>query len=109
MFEMIVPVIVGIAVIVLGVINLKGNISTLHWYHRQRVSEADRVPFGRAVGTGTILVGAAIVLKSCFQLAAEKMNAPALDTVGNVALAAGLAVGLAIILYAIIKYNKGLF
>ena len=42
-------VMLGIAVllIVLGVLNMKGNVSSLHSYHRRRVSEEDRLPFGK--------------------------------------------------------------
>ena len=57
MDSLLVPVIVGIIVIVLGVQNLKGNIELLHRYHRKRVSDEDRLPFGRKVGTGTVIAG----------------------------------------------------
>ena len=58
MDELLVPVLVGLIVIMLGIINLNGNISLLHRYHRKRVAEEDRIPFGRMVGIGTILVEA---------------------------------------------------
>ena len=109
MDSLLVPVIVGIIVIVLGVQNLKGNIELLHRYHRKRVSEEDRLPFGRKVGTGTIIAGCSIIAKACFQFASEKMNMPVLDTAGTVILAAGLIIGFAIIILAMTKYNKGLF
>lgn len=48
--------IVGVVCIVLGISNMRGNISSLHSYHRKRVSEEDRVPLGKKVGLGTILV-----------------------------------------------------
>ena len=41
----IVSALVGIVCIVLGVSNMKGNISSLHSYHRNRVSEEDRILF----------------------------------------------------------------
>ena len=46
----IVSALVGVVCIVLGISNMKGNISSLHSYHRSRVSEEDRIPFGRMVG-----------------------------------------------------------
>ena len=107
--DYILPVIVGLIVVVLGVQNMRGNISTLHRYHRKRVSEEDRIPFGRKVGLGSIIVGCSVILKACFQLAAEKLNVSLLDTLGTVLLIAGLAGGFALIIYAMIKYNKGLF
>ena len=60
----IVSALVGIVCIVLGVSNCKGNISSLHSYHRQRVSEEDRIPFGKKVGLGTIIIGAVIIVFS---------------------------------------------
>ena len=38
MGDVIGPVILGIIISILGISNMKGNISSLHWYHRQRVS-----------------------------------------------------------------------
>ena len=109
MDSLIIPVIIGLVVIILGVQNMRGNISTLHRYHRNRVSEEDRIPFGRKVGSGTIIVGCALILKACCQFAAEKLNILLLDTIGTVILIAGLDAGFAIIIYAMIKYNKGVF
>ena len=53
--EFIITTLLGIVCIVLGVLNMKGNISTVHWYHRKRVSEENRLPFGRLVGFGRLL------------------------------------------------------
>lgn len=53
---------VGVLIAVLGAINMTGNISSLHWYHRQRVTEEDRLPFGKAVGLGTLICGLSCVL-----------------------------------------------
>ena len=50
--EFIITLLLGIVCIVLGTLNMKGNISTLHWYHRKRVAEENRLPFGRLVGLG---------------------------------------------------------
>ncbi|MBR2263934.1 MAG: hypothetical protein IJ917_06275 [Firmicutes bacterium] len=109
MNEVLLPVIIGIVIIILGVMNMKGNISTLHRYHRQRVSEEDKIPFGKKVGLGTIIVGCAVIGKACFQYAAEKRTDPAIETVGTIVLIAGFVIGFALIIYAMIKYNKGLF
>ena len=109
MKEVLFPVLIGIVVIILGVLNMKGNISSLHWYHRQRVSEEDRIPFGRKVGIGTILVGASLIIKACTGFAAETMNLPVLEKAGSVLLGVGLISGLALMTYAMFKYNKGVF
>ena len=46
----VVAFLVGVVCIVLGISNMRGNISSLHSYHRHRVSEEDRIPFGKQVG-----------------------------------------------------------
>ena len=109
MEEYIIPGIVGVLLIIMGIGNTKGNISTLHWYHRQRVSEADRVPFGRLVGFGTILIGIAIVVFSVLLFATERSQNPIYVTVGSTILVVSIIVGLGISFYAMIKYNKGIF
>ena len=53
---------VGVICIILGISNRKGNISSLHSYHRHRVSEEDRIPFGKKVGLGTLVIGCAIIV-----------------------------------------------
>ena len=47
MLEAMITVAIGIVCIVIGVLNTKGNISMLHAHHRKRVSEENRLPFGR--------------------------------------------------------------
>ena len=49
MGELIIPLLIGGIVIFLGIENMKGNISTLHSYHRKRVREEDRIPYGKEV------------------------------------------------------------
>ena len=43
--------IVGILLSVLGAVNIKGNIRTIHAYNRRNVREEDIPKYGRAVGT----------------------------------------------------------
>lgn len=100
---------IGGLVTALGIMNMKGNISTLHSYHRKRVSEEDRIPFGREVGAGTILAGCSVMLKAGLQFAAERAEVPVLDKVGTGILVVGLAGGIAVITHAMMKYNKGIF
>ena len=109
MAEFIICLILGIFCVVIGIINFKGNISTLHSYHRKRVSEEDRIPFGRVVGIGTILNGAGLILFGFFNLLATLFTMQIFVTIGAVFLIAGLAVGLGFSFYGMIKYNKGIF
>ena len=109
METVVVPVIIGVIVIVLGIMNLKGNIETLHRYHRKRVSEEDRLPYGRTVGTGTILIGCSVIMMACLEYAAEELKMSLPGKTGTVIPAAGLIAGFAIIVYAMFRYNKGIF
>ena len=105
----IVTALVGIVCIVLGISNRKGNISSLHSYHRARVSEADRIPFGRQVGLGTIIIGCAIILFSVLTAAAFYTQLEVLTLAGTVVMLVGIVVGLVIAFRAMKKYNKGIF
>ena len=99
----------GALISVLGAVNMTGNISSLHRYHRHRVSEADVKPFGRLVGLGTIIIGVSVALFGTFIFLSEKLNSDALVFIGTALLIAGIIVGLIISFYAMIKYNKGIF
>ena len=100
---------VGALCIVIGILTLRGNLSLLHSYHRHRVKEEDRLPFGRLVGTGTLAIGVAVVAMGIFMLLAEVCALPTLHFVGMGILAAGFAFGLGISFYAMFKYNGGIF
>ena len=104
-----VSALVGIVCIAIGISNRRGNISMLHSYHTHRVSEEDRIPFGKQVGLGTILIGVAIVLYSILSAVAVYTGAAVYGTVGTAVMVAGLVIGLAITFHAMFKYNKGIF
>ena len=99
----------GILICVLGGINMTGNISTIHSYHRNRVTEENKKPFGRLVGLGTLIIGVAMIVFGAFMLAFEKTQNEAFSIVGTILLLAGIAVGTVISFYAMKKYNGGIF
>ena len=45
MGEFIIQIIIGLIIIIIGILNMKGNISLLHSYHRKRVKKEDIIPF----------------------------------------------------------------
>ena len=104
-----VSALVGIVCIAIGISNRRGNISSLHSYHTHRVSEEDRIPFGRQVGLGTILIGAAIVVFSILSAIALRTGAEVYVKIGTAIMAVGLVIGIAITFHAMFKYNKGIF
>lgn len=105
----IVVLLVGIVCIVIGISNMRGNISSLHSYHRNRVSEEDRIPMGKKVGSGMITVGIAIIVYAVLLALALLLEREVFTVIGTGIMIAGLVIGLAISMRAIIKYNKGLF
>ena len=105
----IVTALVGVVCIVLGISNMKGNISSLHAYHRSRVSEEDRIPFGKKVGLGTIIIGVAIIVFSGLSAVTLYTDNEVFTLIGTGILIAGIIVGLVISFRAMIKYNKGIF
>ena len=107
--ENIAPAIIGLICIVIGIFNRKGNISMLHSYHRKRVSEENRLPFGKMVGTGTIIIGASVIAMSIFSFVAKASQQNVYSVIGTVILIAGLVIGIGITFYAMFKYNKGIF
>ena len=105
----IVTFLVGVVCIVLGISNMRGNISSLHSYHRSRVSEEDRIPFGKQVGLGTIIVGIGIIVFSVLSSVTLYTENDIFILVVTAVLIIGIILGLVISFRAMIKYNKGIF
>ena len=93
--------ILGIFISALGVINIKGNVSTIHSFNRRNVKEEDIPQYGKTVGTGTLVSGAALILAYL----AAFWNEAAIDYI----VLPAMAIGLILILYGQIKYNHGIF
>ena len=105
----IVTFLVGVICIVLCISNMKGNISSLHSYHRNRVSEEDRIPFGKQVGVGTIIIGIGIIVFSVLSAVTLYTENDIFILLGTVLLIGAIIIGLVISFRAMIKYNKGIF
>ena len=105
MQDFIITLLLGILICVMGAINMTGNISTLHRYHRQRVTEENRKPFGRLVGIGTLVIGVGLIIFSVFNF----INVGILTTLGMIILIVSIVVGMGLNFYAMFKYNKGIF
>ncbi len=109
MKESIIFIIIGAICIVLGIRNRQGNIGSLHAYHTRNISEEDRIPFGKKVGLGTMICGAAVITSGALSAITYLTTNPVFTTAGYTIMTVGLVIGLGIALLAIIKYNKGLF
>ena len=102
MVGFIIQIIIGLSLIVVGIFNMKGNISLLHSYHRKRVKEEDVIPFGKKVGVGSVIIGITIIIAGILSI----LN---YTYMSNVILGVGIMIGCILIFYAMLKYNKGIF
>ena len=99
--ENIFMLIVGIFISVIGIINIRGDISTVHWYNRRKVRQEDVPKYGKAVGTGSLIIGIAIIIAYVVSFWSE--------TAITFIILPAFVVGLGFILYGQIKYNRGIF
>ena len=110
MIEIILAYLIGLAIIFLGVLAFKGNVKYLHSYHVKRVSEENKKPFCLLVGIGHTIIGLFIIIANVFTtIAYVKGGSDTLTTISTLIALAGLAIGISICFYAMIKYNKGIF
>ena len=93
--------ILGIFISVIGIVNMTGNISTIHSYNRRKVKEEDVPKYGRAIGTGTLIIGVSLIVAFVTTFWSE-------EAMSFIVIPA-LVIGLGFILYAQFKYNKGIF
>ncbi|MBQ7338692.1 MAG: helix-turn-helix transcriptional regulator [Clostridia bacterium] len=92
----------GAILTALGIFNMRGNIASIHWYNRRKVTKENQKAYCLIVGLGTLIVGISLIAAGLVQ-ALIGIEPSALIMVG------GILVGLVLILYAQFKYNKGLF
>ena len=109
MWAMLFPIFAGFACVLLGISNMKGNISTIHEYHRKRVKEEDKPAFGKAVGLGTVIIGVGIILMGILSMISLWTEIQLILWIGMGIMAAGFLVGLVMSFGAMMKYNKGIF
>ncbi len=109
MIEVIIAIIVGIVCIVIGIMNIKGNVSMLHSYHTKNVKEEDKKPFGKMVGIGMLIIGGTIIVSGILFGLTIKLENNIYMIIGNIIMIIGLIVGMFISFYALKKYNKGIF
>ena len=93
--------VLGICISVLGIVNIRGNISTIRSYNRRKVKEEGVPKYGKAAGTGTLIMGISLVLAYIAAFWNESMM--------PYIVFSAVIIGLAFILYGQIKYNHGIF
>ena len=92
----------GVIFVLLGIFNMCGNIGTIHWYNRRKVTKENQKAYCMFVGLGTLIAGVGII-------AGTVIEALGYIAASGLAIGVGVLIGLALMLYAQFKYNKGLF
>lgn len=95
-------IVLGIFCATLGSFNIKGNIASIHWYNRRKVTKENQLPYCRLVGFGTVIIGIGMIISAIIQVMIS-IEAGAFVTV------IFLVIGLSMIVFAQIKYNRGIF
>ena len=106
MGEYIAILVVGILLLPLGIMNIKGNISSIHWYNRTRITEETRPKYGRLMGLGTVIIGIGLIISAIISIL---IDANIAVTISGAIMLVSVIIGVAFMLYAQIKYNKGIF
>lgn len=101
-FSYIVMLTFGVLMIILGSMNCKGNITTIHWYNRRKVTKENEKEYGKYMGIGTIIIGSSLILNALLQMIHDL-------EIFYYILVLGTIVGLIFMLYSQLKYNKGIF
>ena len=100
--EYIFLLIFGICITILGIFNLKGNISAIHWYNRLKITEKNRKKYGKSMGIGSLIIGICMTITAILQMIFYNENIWYITVIG-------IIIGLIFMIYGQIKYNRGIF
>lgn len=104
--EYIIVLILGILLVPIGIMNVKGNISSIHWYNRTRITEVTRPMYGKFTGIGTLIIAGGLVISAILNMV---ITASIVSLISSVTVIVTAAIGVIFILYAQFKYNKGIW
>lgn len=99
--ENIILLILGLSLSVMGIVNIKGNISTIHSYNKRKIKEEDIPKYGKFIGTGTLIMGISLIVGFIISFWSEEIM--------GFIIAPAIIIGLGLMLYGQIKFNKGIF
>lgn len=102
MLKIITLLLLGIAMICIGINNIKGNISSIHWYNRKNLKESDIPKYGKCVGLGSVIIGISLAISALLEMIFK-------SNIYDYIITVGCLIGVIVILYGQIKYNKGIF
>lgn len=97
--------ILGILLIPIGIMNIKGNISSIHLYNRTKITEETRPKYGKFMGIGTLIIAGGLILTAILNMLFKAIIAAISSTITLITV----VIGIAFMLYAQFKYNYGIF
>ena len=100
---------IGVIISALGLKNMYGRVSALHWYHCRRVEPYDVRAFGKLAGIGLLSMGVASFLFGLSFLFFDTYDEVWSIFLGSLALIFGITVYAVLTIVAMVKYNKGIF
>ena len=92
----------GFVFILLGIFNMCGNIGSIHWYNRRKVTKENQKAYCLVMGLGTLIIGITLIAATIVQVLAGVEQ-------GAFVILGGVVIGFSLMLYAQFKYNKGIF
>lgn len=92
----------GLVFVLLGIFNMCGNIGSIHWYNRRKVTKENQKVYCLVMGLGTLIIGITLIAATIVQVLVGVEQ-------GAFVILGGVVIGFALMLYAQFKYNKGLF
>lgn len=100
--EYIFLLIFGICITILGIFNIKGNISSIHWYNRLKITNENKNKYGKSMGIGALIIGLCMAITAILQMFFNNENIWYITVTG-------IIIGLIFMIYGQVKYNKGIF
>ena len=100
MIEFAILLVLGIAIIAMGIVTATGNLMFLKWRGKRYVSEANKVAFGRLNGISTIIIGIGIIVLAIIHRIFGETSWSGLVILPFAAVSVG------ILIYASLKYNR---
>ena len=92
----------GVVFVLLGIFNMCGNIGSIHWYNRRKVTKENQKAYCLVMGLGTLIIGITLIATTIVQVLVGVEQ-------GAFVILGGVVIGFSLMLYAQFKYNKGLF
>lgn len=103
------PIVLGAMLSLLGILNMTGNIRSVHLNQRINIIPEDIDMFSKLIGIGTLTVGISCILFGILEILHDLFYYKIFIIVGIIIISLGSIIGCGICIYSILKYNFGFF